>query len=120
MTRPREQPPPAIDAIAAVAAVAAILDDFHDAASRADGDRYFGHFAPDGVFLGTDPAERWTVTEFRKYAEPHFSSAGGGGGGHTYHSTTDAAYRYRRAGRLRGSTRGSGTTSTANVAAPAC
>ena len=79
MTRPREQPPPAIDAIAAVAAVAAILDDFHDAASRADGDRYFGHFAPDGVFLGTDPAERWTVTEFRKYAEPHFSSAGGGG-----------------------------------------
>ena len=79
MTRPREQPPPAIDAIAAVAAVAAILDDFHDAASRADGDRYFGHFAPDGVFLGTDPAERWTVTDFRKYAEPHFSSAGGGG-----------------------------------------
>jgi hypothetical protein len=76
-SRPREQPPPAGDAIAAVAAVAAVLDDFHDAASRADGARYFGHFAADGVFLGTDPAERWTVAEFREYAEPHFSAGRG-------------------------------------------
>src|SRR5438046_2220814 len=53
--------------------VAAVLDDFHDAASRADEARYFGHFAPDGVFLGTDAGERWDVSSFRAYAHPHFA-----------------------------------------------
>jgi hypothetical protein len=53
--------------------VAAVLDDFHDAAAKADEDRYFGHFAPDGVFLGTDATERWDVASFRAYAHPHFA-----------------------------------------------
>ncbi|HZX95645.1 MAG TPA: nuclear transport factor 2 family protein [Myxococcales bacterium] len=53
--------------------VARELDDFHDAAARADEGRYFGHFAPDGVFLGTDAAERWDVAAFRAYAHPHFA-----------------------------------------------
>lgn len=60
--------------------VARVLDDFHDAASKADFDRYFGHFAQNGVFLGTDGTERWTVTEFKEYALPYF----GPGGGWTY------------------------------------
>jgi catechol 2,3-dioxygenase-like lactoylglutathione lyase family enzyme len=59
------------------AAVDAVLDDFHAAASEADGARYFAHFAPDGVFIGTDATERWTVDEFRAYAEPHFSKGNG-------------------------------------------
>ena len=54
-----------------------VLDDFHDAASKADEERYLGHFAPDGVFLGTDATERWTVEEFRKYVHPHFSKGKG-------------------------------------------
>jgi|GEM_PF-325007 len=54
------------------AAAGAVLDDFHDAASRADEERYFGHFAPDAVFLGSDPGERWSVAEFRAWAKPHF------------------------------------------------
>lgn len=54
------------------AAVAVTLDDFHDAASKADEDRYFAHFSADGVFLGTDPKERWTVPEFRAWALPYF------------------------------------------------
>jgi pimeloyl-ACP methyl ester carboxylesterase len=58
-------------------AVASVLDDFHAAASTADGPRYFGHFATDGVFLGTDASERWTVAEFRAYAEPYFSKGKG-------------------------------------------
>ena len=53
--------------------VAAVLDDFHDAAARADEARYFGHFAADGVFLGTDAGERWDVPSFRAYAHPHFA-----------------------------------------------
>jgi hypothetical protein len=53
--------------------VVAALDDFHDAATRADEERYFGHFAPDGVFLGTDATERWDVAAFRAYSHPHFA-----------------------------------------------
>lgn len=62
-------------------AVALVLDSFHQAAAKADGPRYFGLFAPEGVFLGTDGGERWTVEEFRAYAMPHFSK----GKGWTYH-----------------------------------
>jgi hypothetical protein len=69
------------DARAAEAAVAHELDDFHEAAARADEPRYFAHFAPDAVFLGTDATERWNVTAFRAYAHPHFAA----GKGWTYH-----------------------------------
>lgn len=65
-------------------AVAAVLDDFHDAASKADEERYFAHFAPLGVFIGTDATEHWTVEEFRAYAHPSFSQ----GKGWTYRSTS--------------------------------
>ncbi len=57
--------------------VDAVLDDFHAAASEADGPRYFGHFTPDGVFIGTDATERWDVGAFKAYAEPHFSKGKG-------------------------------------------
>ncbi len=54
-------------------AIARELDDMHDAAAHADEARYFGHFAPDGVFLGTDATERWDVQSFRAYAHPYVS-----------------------------------------------
>ncbi len=53
-------------------AVGTVLDDWHQAASVADEARYFNHFAPNGVFMGTDGTERWTVSEFRIWAKPHF------------------------------------------------
>ena len=53
--------------------VVRVLDDWHDAAAKADEARYFGHFAQGGVFLGTDGKERWTVPAFRAYAHPHFA-----------------------------------------------
>jgi SnoaL-like protein len=53
--------------------VARELDDFHDAAGRADEERYFAHFAPGGVFLGTDASERWEVASFRAWAHPYFA-----------------------------------------------
>ena len=52
--------------------MARVLDELHDAAAKADEDRYFGLFAPEGVFFGTDPAERWTVAQFREWAAPYF------------------------------------------------
>ena len=64
-----------------VVRIEAVLDDFHAAASEADGERYFGHLAADGVFLGTDAGERWTKDQFHAYATTHFSQ----GKGWTYH-----------------------------------
>ena len=66
-----------IDRAAAERDVARELDDFHDAASHADEARYFGHFAPDAVFLGTDATERWDLAAFRAYAHPHFVNGAG-------------------------------------------
>ena len=53
-------------------AIAAVLDDWHHAAAVADEARYFSHFTPDGIFMGTDATEHWTVPEFRIWAHPHF------------------------------------------------
>jgi len=61
--------------------VARELDDFHDAAAHADETRYFAHFAPEAVFLGTDVTERWDLAAFRAYAHPHFAQSKGW----TYH-----------------------------------
>lgn len=67
----------------ATMAIGEVLDAFHDAASRADGDLYFSLFAEDAVFIGTDATERWSVDEFRAFAEPYFSE----GHGWTYTKT---------------------------------
>jgi hypothetical protein len=50
-----------------------MLDSWHQAAASADEPAYFAHFAPNGVFMGTDAAERWTVPQFRDYAHPFFA-----------------------------------------------
>ena len=58
-------------------AVRDVLDDFHDAASKADGARYFAHFAPGARYLGTDATEHWSVAEFQDYAQPYFDRGQG-------------------------------------------
>jgi len=58
-------------------AVEVVLDDFHLAASQADGERYFGHMTEDMVFLGTDATERWTKQRFQLYVQEHFSRGQG-------------------------------------------
>lgn len=73
---------------AAEAAVSRVLDDFHDAAAKADFERYFGHFARESVFLGTDATEHWTVEEFKEYARPSFDA----GRGWTYVPTSRHVY----------------------------
>ena len=59
------------------AAVAALLDTLHASAARADEAAYFACFAQEGVFLGTDATERWTVPAFREYAHPLFAQGKG-------------------------------------------
>lgn len=56
----------------AAADVARTLDDFHDAATKGDEDRYFTILPEDAVFLGTDATERWTGAQFKKFALPYF------------------------------------------------
>jgi ketosteroid isomerase-like protein len=58
-------------------AIRAAIDDWHDAAAKADEARYFGAMAPEFVFLGTDATERWDVAAFREYAHPHFAQGKG-------------------------------------------
>ena len=58
-------------------AVNGVLDKLHHFASVADGDAYFSLFTDDGVFLGTDSKERWNLSEFKRYAQPHFQKKKG-------------------------------------------
>ena len=74
---PPGAPPPDAPLPDASTAVGRVLDDFHAAAAAADGPRYFGHFAPDGVFVGTDASEVWSVEDFKAYAQPHFAQGKG-------------------------------------------
>ena len=62
-----------VDGVFAQGAIGAILDSWHAAAAGAKEEEYFSYFTPDAVFLGTDPTERWTRDEFRKWAHPHFA-----------------------------------------------
>lgn len=61
----------------ATQAVSDVLDALHHNASIADGEPYFALFAPGAWFLGTDGTERWTLEEFRAFAEPHFDRGRG-------------------------------------------
>lgn len=54
-----------------------VLDDWHQAASVGDRDRYLDHFAPDAVFLGTDQTERWNLAELTAFVDEHFEPGKG-------------------------------------------
>ena len=60
-----------------IASADSVLNRLHDAAAKADGSRYFKLFTDDAVYIGTDAAERWTLKEFRAFAEPYFSKGTG-------------------------------------------
>ena len=75
-----------VDRDAASRAVGLELDDLHEAAAKADESRYFGHFANDAVFLGTDGTERWDMPAFRAFAHPHFAA----GKAWTFHASRRA------------------------------
>lgn len=54
-----------------------LLDRLHDAAAKADAAAYWSCYAEDAVFFGTAPEERWTIPEFKAYAEPFFKKGQG-------------------------------------------
>jgi ketosteroid isomerase-like protein len=65
------------DRRSAMEAIDGVLSSFHQAASEADGDLYFSLFAEGAIFMGTDAAERWSVDQFKAFAEPYFSKGRG-------------------------------------------
>ncbi|HKI02065.1 MAG TPA: nuclear transport factor 2 family protein [Thermoanaerobaculia bacterium] len=77
------------------AAAAKVLDAFHSAAARADGEAYFALLGPDAVFLGTDGTERWDKAAFQKFAQPYFAQ----GKGWTY-TPRDRHVKLSRDGRI--------------------
>jgi metallo-beta-lactamase class B len=61
----------------AVEAVGEVLDRFHRAAAEADAETYFSLLDDDAVYLGTDAGERWSVADFRAFAQPYFDRGQG-------------------------------------------
>ncbi len=59
-----------------------VLDKLHKYASEANGKKYFELFNEQAVFHGTDLNERWSIDEFKKYAQNRFDT----GTGWTYRS----------------------------------
>jgi hypothetical protein len=52
--------------------IATAIDAWHQAAAKADEDKYFGAMSADGVFLGTDATERWLRDAMRKDMQKAF------------------------------------------------
>ena len=57
--------------------VDALMDGLHRDAHEANFNDYFARYTPDAIFLGTDKTERWTIAEFKDYAEPAFADGHG-------------------------------------------
>jgi hypothetical protein len=48
------------------------IDNWHMAASKADGNSFFGAMSDSSVYMGTDATERWSKKAFMAYAKPYF------------------------------------------------
>lgn len=57
--------------------ISSVLDTYHEAASKAQGKRYFDTLDEEGVFMGTDGSERWSKSTFKQFAMPYFSKGQG-------------------------------------------
>ena len=48
------------------------IDDWHNAATNADAERFFGSMGDESVYIGTDASERWSKKAFIQFAKPYF------------------------------------------------
>ena len=49
-----------------------MLDQWQIDAAESNFDAYFEKMVPNGVFIGTDALENWTVSEFKEFSKPFF------------------------------------------------
>ena len=54
-----------------------LLDGLHEDAHKGNYESYFKRYTSDAFFLGTDKTERWSIEEFKAYAEPAFADGHG-------------------------------------------
>jgi len=52
--------------------ISTFLDNWHQAASEANFENYFGAMDSISVFVGTDAKEVWNKNEFKKFSKPYF------------------------------------------------
>ncbi len=48
------------------------MNQWHKNVAKFQFEEYFNKMSPDGVFIGTDAIENWTIPEFKKFAKPFF------------------------------------------------
>jgi hypothetical protein len=53
-------------------AVIAVLNQWHNAAAKANYDEYFSHMSKTSAFIGTDATENWQVEAFKVWSKPYF------------------------------------------------
>ncbi|HHB77977.1 MAG TPA: hypothetical protein ENK85_01935 [Saprospiraceae bacterium] len=53
-------------------AIHLLLNNWHKAAATADEEVFFGSLTDDAIYLGTDPTERWTKSEFEEWSKTFF------------------------------------------------
>lgn len=58
----------------AVIEMDSLMDKWHRDVGIFDYEAYFGFMGDDFIFLGTDPGERWTKTEFAAFSKPYFDN----------------------------------------------
>lgn len=54
------------------ASVDQLMNNWHQAAAKADFNGYFALMDAQSIFIGTDATERWNKADFMVYAKPHF------------------------------------------------
>ena len=54
-----------------------LLDGLHKDAHKGNYESYFKRYTSDAFFLGTDKTERWSIEEFKAYAQPAFEDGHG-------------------------------------------
>jgi len=53
-------------------AINKFMNNWHLAATNANGKAFFKAMDKDAIYIGTDASERWTKKEFKKFAMPYF------------------------------------------------
>ncbi len=49
-----------------------LINAWHHAASVADENAFFGRMTEDGIYIGTDPTERWKRDELKEWSKKYF------------------------------------------------
>ena len=49
-----------------------VMNKWHESASQANYEQYFGAMDKASVFIGTDAGENWTKEEFQSFSKPYF------------------------------------------------